>query len=41
MGSIGDLKGLSLGSMPPFPTKNQGVVEWRQLYASDFLGSRV
>ena len=23
--SIGDLKGLSLGSIPPFPTKNQGV----------------
>ena len=24
--TIGDLKGLSLGSIPPFPTKNQGFV---------------
>ena len=27
--TIGDLKGLSKGSIPPFPTKNQGVFGFR------------
>ena len=30
--TIGDLKGLSQGSIPPFPTKNQGVNQAQKLH---------